>query len=85
MVEFGPEDLSKVFAVNNRGVWDGTAAAVVQLKDGRWVAWESSWGPTGDGFNADAYGGDANVFFASSLEQAIVYGLMKVEHCSVWI
>lgn len=75
--EFGPEDLDKVFAVGHRdtGSMDGEAAAIVLLKDGRWVAWESTWGPTGDGFCCDAYGGDANIYFSSSLADAIALGL----------
>lgn len=74
--DFGKNDIAKVLAVNNTGDgWDGTGAAVVQLKDGRWVTWESMWGPTGDGFSEDAYGGDTNIFFASSIEYAICYGL----------
>jgi len=76
--EFKPEDIWRVFAVGNSGdQWTGIGAAVVQLYDGRWVAWESSWGPTGSGFSDDAYGGDANVYFASSLEIAIMLGLTQ--------
>jgi hypothetical protein len=75
--DFKPEDIWRVLAVNCTGGsdWDGTGAAVVQLRDGRWVAWESSWGPTGSGFSEDAYGGDACVYFSSSLEGAIMLGL----------
>lgn len=47
--------------------YDGTSAAVFQLKDGRFVAFETFHGPTGDGFHEDAYGGDATLFFASDL------------------
>lgn len=47
--------------------WDGTEAAVLQLKDGRLVAYETNWGPTGNGFYCDAYGGDANLYFARDL------------------
>jgi len=74
--DFKPEDIWRVLAVNNTGGdWDGTGAAVVQLRDKRWVAWESSWGPTGCGFSEDAYGGGANVYFSSTLEGAILLGL----------
>lgn len=74
--DFKPEEIWRVLAVNNSGGrWDGVGAAVVQLRDERWVAWESSWGPTGSGFSEDAYGGGANVYFASSLEGAIMLGL----------
>jgi hypothetical protein len=49
--------------------WDGVTAAVVKLKDGRYMAWESFYGPTGSGFSNDAYGGDAVVHFSDDLEQ----------------
>jgi hypothetical protein len=77
--DFKPEEIWRVLAVNNSGGdWDGFGAAVIQLKDGRWVAWESSWGPTGSGFSEDAYGGDANVYFSSTMEGAIMLGLTPV-------
>lgn len=47
--------------------WDGFSAAVIKLYDGRLVAWETLYGPTGSGFSEDAYGGDANVYFAKNL------------------
>ena len=53
--------------------WDGNAAGIVLLKDGRYCAWESKWGPTGSGFYDDAYGGDADVGFATSLRAAERY------------
>jgi len=51
--------------------WDGDVAAVIKLKDGRLVAWEAAWGPTGDGFSEDAYGGYSDVYFASDLDLLI--------------
>lgn len=45
--------------------WDGNSACIVRLQDGRYAAWECWYGPTGDGFNRDAYGGDTDVWFAS--------------------
>lgn len=47
--------------------WDGKEAAVIRLGDGRFVGWETWWGPTGSGFCDDAYGGDAEILFASDL------------------
>lgn len=76
--DFKREDIARVFAANMRGEmggWDGKAAAIIQLKDDRWVAWESFWAPTGSGFSYDAYGGDSNVYFGSTLENVIAYGL----------
>lgn len=57
--------------------WDGREAAVVRLKDGRLAAWECVWGPTGHGFSEDAYGGDAEVWFApeSALHTLILQSL----------
>lgn len=76
--DFNPEDLKNVFAADNDGGgWDGFAAAIVQLKDGRWVAWESFWGPTGSGFCCDAYGGDSNIYFAKTLLDAAKFGLSE--------
>lgn len=49
--------------------WDGVTYAAVKLKDGRYMAWESFYGPTGSGFSEDAYGGDAVVHFSDDLEQ----------------
>ena len=46
--------------------WDGETAGVIRLKDGRFVAWEADWGPTGDGFCCDAYGGTADLIFGHS-------------------
>jgi hypothetical protein len=51
--------------------WDGSSAGVVRLKDGRIVAWESGWGPTGSGFCEDAYGGDADIIMAHTVEAAL--------------
>lgn len=47
--------------------WDGKVTAVFKLKDGRLVAYETWWGPTGSGFCEDAYGGDAELLIASDL------------------
>lgn len=55
--------------------WDGTAAAIVRLVDGRYMAWETFWGPTGSGFVDDAYGGDADLWFCATLDEAINFGL----------
>lgn len=61
----GESDVAEVLFHGTDGEgWDGTEAAVVRLKDGRLAAWESVWGPTGSGFSEDAYGGDAEVWFA---------------------
>lgn len=55
--------------------WDGNCACVFRLKDGRYVSYETFWGPTGDGFAADAYGGDADLNFAANLETVVRFGL----------
>lgn len=62
---FGKEDVAEVLYGGSSGDgWDGWEAAVIRLKDGRLVAWASFYGPTGDGFHEDAYGGDAEVWFS---------------------
>lgn len=59
------DDVAEVLYHGSSGPdWDGVEAAVVRLNDGRLAAWESTWGPTGSGFSEDAYGGDAEVWFA---------------------
>lgn len=55
--------------------WDGDCAAIVKMKDGRYVTWESWWGPTGDGFNEDAYGGDSDIHLTKNLKKALLFGL----------
>lgn len=59
--------------------YDGECAAVVRLKDGRFMSWATFWGPTGDGFHEDAYGGDAEIFYAPTLE-AIQRWALTAEH-----
>lgn len=64
---FMPGDVQKILYAGEAGDdWDGTSVAVLALKDGRLVAWETIWGPTGNGFFEDAYGGDAEIWFAHS-------------------
>lgn len=74
---FTENDLDKVLASGETSPndWDGECAAIVRLKDGRYVSWETSWGPTGDGFCEDAYGGDATLHFSSTFENAVKFGL----------
>ena len=68
--------LAKVEAsAESGGGWDGTVAALVRLSDNRWMAWETFWGPTGDGFSEDAYGGDADVFMSVDRAKVIKFGL----------
>lgn len=55
--------------------YDGEVCAVVRLLDGRYMSWETFWGPTGNGFSEDAYGGNADIHFANDLETIIRFGL----------
>jgi hypothetical protein len=55
--------------------WDGDVVGLWRLQDGRYVTFETFWGPTGDGFSADAYGGNADIHFASSYVDAVNFGL----------
>ncbi len=73
--DFVVEDVEEVVAhgTTDRSDWDGESAAIVRLKDGRFVAWESDWGPTGSGFCCDAYGGKADIAFAMTKAAALSY------------
>lgn len=65
--EFSMDDVAEIVAQGStEDRWDGTVAAVLRLKDGRFVSWETFYGPTGDGFSEDAYGGDADLSFGAS-------------------
>lgn len=84
---FDKADVAKVVAegVSGEGGWDGNVAAVLLLKDGRYVSYETFWGPTGSGFSEDAYGGDADLSFANDLETVVRMGLTDAgrELCKV--
>lgn len=73
----GKEDVGEVLYHFNSGDndWDGKEVAVLCLKDGRFVGYETWWGPTGSGFSEDAYGGDANLYFATNLNDLILNAL----------
>jgi hypothetical protein len=74
--DFGEEDLDKVICSGRSGgYYEGDVACVFLLKDGRYVAFETFYGPTGNGFSRDAYGGNADIHFASSFEAAARFGL----------
>ncbi len=70
--DFKEEDVDEVLRfVSTPRDWDGDTAGLIRLKDGRFVAWEADWGPTGDGFCCDAYGGTADIVFAHTPEEAL--------------
>jgi hypothetical protein len=74
--DFTIEDVAEVVASGETGdQWDGDVAAVLRLKDGRFVSYETFYGPTGDGFSLDAYGGDADLKFGATLEVVQRLGL----------
>ena len=62
------------FDVKEAG-WDGDEAVLLRLRDGRYLGWESWWGPTGNGFERDAYGGDAAVWISADLDDVLYAGL----------
>lgn len=45
--------------------------ALIRLKDGRWIGWESWSDVTGSGFQGDAYGGNLDVWVARSARPII--------------
>ncbi len=72
--DFTIDDVAAVLGYGDTGgYWDGEAAGIARLKDGRYIVWESTWGPTGSGFSCDAYGGDADIAFAFSAGRALQY------------
>lgn len=76
--DFTRDDIDALLAYGTSGdEWDGETAGIVRLKDGRFVSWESSYGPTGDGFSEDAYGGDTDIWFATTAGTA----LEKISEC----
>lgn len=70
--DFVEADIERViaFGTTHPNDWDGSSAGIVLLKDGRFCSWESGWGPTGSGFSEDAYGGDADIMFATTADAA---------------
>lgn len=70
--DFTRDDVSAVVAwgTTPQCDWDGETAGIAVLNDGRFIAWEANWYPTGSGFSADAYGGESNIFFAASASAA---------------
>lgn len=73
---FEADDIDAVLYQGEQGNdWDGTCAAVVRLKNGRYAAYQTTWGPTGSGFAGDAYGGDADIYFDSDLRRLILSAL----------
>lgn len=77
---FTEEDVAEVIASYDsaapHGYLDeGNVACVVRLKDGRFVSWETFYGVTGDGFHEDAYGGEADIHYAGTLDDIIRFGL----------
>ena len=73
---FVEEDVERIISAGDTGPgWDGKQAAVLLLKDGRYAAYETFMGPTGDGFHEDAYGGDANVYFGKDLNKLVLTAL----------
>lgn len=74
--DFTEADVAEVVAHGaTTDEWDGTAAAVLLLNDGRFVTYEAFYGPTGNGFSEDAYGGNADIYFAPTLDAAVRWGL----------
>jgi hypothetical protein len=63
--DFEFDDVERVVGYGDSGSgWDGECAGIALLRDGRFVSWESDWGPTGSGFCEDAYGGNAAIWFS---------------------
>ena len=73
---FTEDDVAEVIAVGESGdEWDGSCAALMRLHDGRFACYSTFYGPTGDGFCDDAYGGDAEVWLARTQDEAVRFCL----------
>ncbi len=69
---FELDDVMRIVAFYSTGAkWDGETAGVAQLNDKRNIAWEAVYGPTGNGFSRDAYGGTSDIVFAYTIEAAL--------------
>lgn len=79
--DFSEEDVAEVLEYAHTPIkdWDGETVGIVRLKDGRIVAWEADWGPTGNGFSCDAYGGTADIIFGSDIEHVRRYLSMDAQ------
>lgn len=74
--DFTAGDVAEVIAsATTPDAWDGFSAAVLRLTDGRFVSFESFYGPTGSGFCDDAYGGDADIHVAPDFDTIVRFGL----------
>lgn len=64
-------DVKRIVAHDGGGPsgFESSEIAVAELHDGRFAGWESWTDATGSGFHADAYGGDAEVWFARSIAE----------------
>jgi len=79
--DFLEEDVAEVLEYAHTPIkdWDGETVGIVRLKDGRIVAWEAVWEPTGNGFSCDAYGGTADIIFGSDIEHVSRYLSMDAQ------
>ncbi len=83
--DFTEDDVSEVLAWKSTDdEWDGLSAGLVRLKDERYAAWESFYGPTGSGFCYDAYGGDADIVLARSPEAAVAALSQQAQELLDW-
>lgn len=68
-------DVEVLYQAMEGDEWDGTVVFVGKFSDGRYIAYETSYGPTGHGFCEDAYGGDAEVWFGKDLNKLLLQAL----------
>lgn len=55
------------------GASGSNEVCIAELHDGRIVAWSTWSDVTGSGFHADAYGGNAELLFAASVEAVLPF------------
>ena len=84
--DFTRGDVAALVAVGVAGSADywGDTAAIIRLNDGRFVSWTCSEDVTGSGFECDAYGGDADIYFSATAEVAARALGERAAECLKW-
>ncbi len=85
VLAFGSSEGKEWRKHGHRPSWDGEECGVLVLKDGRFVAWETWWGPTGSGFSCDAYGGDAEILFGATKDVLVPLISEKARENMEWL
>lgn len=78
-------DVARWIAISGSSLDWSNEVCIVELNDGRICAW-STWNDvTGSGFHADAYGGNAELLFGSSVESVLPHLTEQDRESLEWI